>query len=154
MAVVARPDVLGSIVAYLRSFPEITALVATAAGATDSRTTPRVSGEKQDWWDMPTHAVWLNRTGGPIVGSDYLLGWWNQRIDVTCYGSSKREATRLMELVLPALCPMQGERAGSFVWSGVRVSDIVPESDIISEIEDDTGWPFAWLPVIVRFCAR
>jgi hypothetical protein len=153
--------VLGAMVAYLRSFSEITALVATAGGATDGRTEPRISGEKQNWWKMnppnlggPAHAVWLNRTGGPIVGSDYLLGWWNQRIDVTCYGSSKREATRLMELVLPALCPMQGERAGSFVQSGVRVSDVFPESDIISEVEDDTGWPFSWLPVIVRFCAR
>jgi hypothetical protein len=154
MTVVARPDVLGAIVARLRSFSEITALVATAAGATDSRTTPRVSGEKQNWWKMPTHAIWLNRTGGPIVGSDYLLGWWTQRLDVTCYGSSKYEATRLMELVLPALCPMQGERDGSFVQAGVRISDVFPESDIISDIEDDTKWHFSWLPVLVRFCAR
>lgn len=150
MAVTALPDVLGATMAYLRSVSEITALVATAAGATDGRSTPRVSGEKQDWWKMPTHAVWLNRTGGPV--GDYLNGWWNQRIDVTCYGSTKREATRLLEIVFPALCPRQGERPGSFVQSGVRIGDIIPEAGIISDVEPDTTWPFCWLPVVVRFC--
>lgn len=139
MAVVARPDLLGALIARLRATTEITALTST-----------RISGELQDAWTMPTHAVTLRRSGGPP--GDYLGGIWYSRIDVTAYGSTRREATRLLDIVLPALCPLQGPPGGSFIQSAVRVYDIAPEAEMIADTEPDTGWPFAWMPLVVSWC--
>lgn len=155
MVVVARPDLLGALIARLRAITELTALVATSAGATDGRTTPRISGQRQDWWRMdpppvgPAHSILLQRTGGPP--GDYLGGLWFSRIDMTTYGPNNREATRLMDILLPTLCPAQGGTSGSFIQSGVRVYDIAPEAEMLVTSDPERAWPFAWLPVVVTW---
>ena len=151
MAVVARPDLIGAMLTRLRAIPEVAAQVSSSAGWTDGRSgSPRISGAVQDAWKMPTRSIRLRRTGGPIVGSDYSLSLWSSRVDVLCYGATVLEASALLDLVLPALCPPQGQSAGWTV-NGCRVGSIEPEADAIATVEPDTQWPFAWAPLIVRW---
>jgi hypothetical protein len=154
MAVVAHPDLIGALNSRIRSFSEVTDLVATAAGATDSRTTPRVSSVLQDWWKLPTHAVRLKRVGGPP--GKIQIGKKTSRVDVLCFGSTEYEAGRLLGIVSAAIAPDQSRQV-SFIQTvnGVRcrVYSIDPEGDVIVDTDPDTGWPFAWQPMLVTWSA-
>lgn len=135
---------------HLRGIPEVTDLVSSAAGWTDGRTEPRISGQLQDKWRMPTRAVRLRRTGGPIIGGDYSMGLWTSRIDVLCYGQDVRLAGGLLDVVLPALCVLQGNEA-SFIENGCQVGSVEPEADVFADVDPETTWPFAFAPLIVRW---
>lgn len=150
MPALARPDMLGALLVHLRDTPEVTDLVSSAAGWTDGRTEPRVSGSRQPKWKLPTRAVRLRRTGGPIIGQDFTMGLWTSRVDVLCYGQDERLAGGLMDIVLPALCVLQGNAAG-FTVGNCRIGSIEPEADVIVDIEPGTEFPFAWCSVIVRW---
>jgi hypothetical protein len=123
MTVIARPDLGGALIADLRAVPEIFALTSTPGGWTDVRAEARVSGQRQSKWNLPCHAVELRATGGPP--GNVGLNHWFQRFDVTCYGSTIYEAKRLMNIVVPALCPAQGQPF-AFVRSGVRIFNAQP----------------------------
>ena len=137
MPVIVRPDIVGAVIARLRSFSEITALTGT-----------RISAELQDAWPMPTHAVRIRQTGGPPP--DVQVNLQRTRFDVTCYGSNGLEAARLMNVVGPALAPDQMTRS-SFIQGAVRVYDVVPEAGVISDVDRDNGWHFCWQPFMVRW---
>lgn len=150
MPVLARPDLLGAMLSHLRGIPEVTALVSSAAGWKDGRTEPRISGQLQSQWNMPTRAVRLRRTGGPILGDDFTMGLWTSRVDVLCYGQDVRLAAGLLDVVLPALCVLQGNAAG-FTEHGCRVGSIEPEADVFADVDPESEWPFAFLPLVVRW---
>jgi hypothetical protein len=126
----------------------VTSLVSGAAGWTDGRTDPRIASQLHDKWAMPTRAVRLRRTGGPLGDQDYSLGLWRSRIDLICYGGHPHEAQQLLDTVVPALCPLQGV-AGSFTQGACRVALIEPEAECFCDVDPTTGWPFAWLPLSV-----
>lgn len=137
MAVIARPDITGALIARIRSITEITALAST-----------RISAELQDAWDpMPRHAVRIRQTGGPPP--DINVNILRSRFDVWCYGSTGREASRLLDIVIPALCPDQSQRSG-FAQGSVKVYDVQPEAGPISGRTEE-NWPYCWQPVIVTF---
>jgi len=150
VAVLARPDLLGAMLTHLRGISEVTELVSSSSGWTDGRTEPRISGQLQDKWKLPTRAVRLRRTGGPIIGTDFTMGLWSSRVDVLCYGQDVRLAAGLLDVVLPALCTMQGNAAG-FTEHGCRVGSVEPEADVFADIDPESHWPFAYLPLIVRW---
>lgn len=144
MVVASRADLVGCLIARLRSFSELTALVGGAS--------PRISARLQDAWAMPTGAVLLRKVGGPNPGDEYMMGRKATRIDVFCYGSTGYEADRVWGKVDPILVPEQGSgRSACFRLNGVRVDDIVPESDAISTIEQQTNWPRVSASYIVRW---
>lgn len=140
MTVQVQPDLMGTMIARLRSFAEITALVGT--------TPPRVSAEFQRDWPMPCKAVRVRASGGPR--GDVSVNILQSRLDVFCYGETGFEANRLKRTVYPALCPDQSGIA-SFVLAHTRVYDIRPEAEGISDTDLSTGWPFCWFPVIVTW---
>lgn len=141
MAVIARPDLIGALIARLRAVTEVTALTST-----------RISAALQDAWNMPTHAVLLRAVGGPP--GDRQANILVTRLDVFCYGSTPLEAMRLWRLVDPALSPDQSV-VSSFTQTvgGVRcrVYDIVPERLASSDVEPDTGWPRVSATYLVRW---
>lgn len=135
MVVAARVDLVGALIAHLRSYSELTALVGGAS--------PRISAQLQDAWPMPTGAVLLRKTGGTPADDEYTMGRRRTRIDVFCYGTTGRNADRVWAMVDAILVPQQGTRASfkrTVDGQTVRVDDIVPESDAIADVEADTGW--------------
>lgn len=148
MAVLARPDLIGAMLGHLRSISEITSDVSSAAGWKDGRTEPRISGTRQKLWKLPTKAVRLKRSAGPIRGQDFSMGLWTPRVDVFCYGQDERLAGALADIVMPALCVLQGQTAG-FTVNGCRIGSIEPEADVNVDLEPDTDFPVAWFPLIV-----
>lgn len=148
MPVVARPNLTTAIRSRLLQFTEVTSLVSSAAGWTDGRTDPRIASQLHDRWAMPTRAIRLRRTGGPLVEQDYSLGLWRSRIDLFCYGAYGHEAQGLLDIVVPALCPLQGTASG-FTIGGCRVAVIEPEAEGFSDVDPASGWPFAWMPLLV-----
>lgn len=148
MAVAARPNLTTALRSRLLSFPEVVALVSGSSGWTDQRTDPRIASQVHDHWAMPTRAIRLRRTGGPLVEQDYSLGLWRSRIDLFCYGAHGHETQTLIDTVLPALCPLQGV-AASFTVGACRVAMIEPEAEAFVYTDPTTGWPFAWVPLSV-----
>lgn len=148
MTVVARPNLTSAIRSRLLQFTEVVSLVSSPAGWTDGRTEARVGSQVHDRWAMPTRAIRLRRTGGPLVAGDYGLGLWRSRIDLFCYGSHGHEAQDLLDVVVPALCPRQGTDSG-FTLGGCRVALIEPEAEAFADTDPTTRWPFAWMPLSV-----
>lgn len=148
MPVIARPNLLTAIRSRLLTFPEVTSLVSSSAGWTDGRTEARVASQMHNLWKMPTRAIRLRRAGGALVDGDYSLGLWRSRVDVFCYGAAGHEAIGVLDVVLPALCPVQGTDA-SFTVGTCRVALIEPEAEVYADTESDTGYPFAWVPLSV-----
>lgn len=147
MTITAQADILGAITAKLRTITEITNLTST-----------RISGELQDGWFTGPDAraaIWLRRTGGPIDINDWLVGIHRARLDCWCYGSSAKGANDLMSLVLSALAPEQSGGAGSFrqtVGSAiVRVYNIIPEVEPVSDRDPEEGWRYSWCPLMVSW---
>ena len=136
MVVIARSDITGCMIARLRSFSELTALVGT--------TPPRVSAVLQDAWSMPTKAVIIRRAGGTPRADDYTLGRLRTRFDVLCFGQNGLEADRVWAMVDAILVPAQGGvggRTASFTLTGCRVDDIVPEGGPLADVDPGSGWP-------------
>jgi hypothetical protein len=148
MAVAARPNLLSALRTHLLTFPEITSLVSSAGGWTDGRTEPRIASQIHDRWAMPTRAIRMRRTGGPLTENDASMGLYRARVDLFCYGGHPHEAQGLLDTVLPALCPLQGTAAG-FTHGPCRVALIEPEAECFTDVDPTTGWPFAWLPLSV-----
>lgn len=150
MTLTAEADILAAITARLRTFTEITNLTST-----------RIGGEiGEAWFSGPaaTYAVRLRRTGGPVDLDQRTAGIARARLDCWCYGSSAKTANDLLSLVLAALCPVQGAASGngSFIQtltggSKVRVYAIAPEVEPISDREPDTGYRFAWCPLVATW---
>jgi hypothetical protein len=141
MVVAARPDLLGAIIARLRAEADLTAL-----------TSARISGQLQDSWAMPVHAVLVRLAGGG-PGKPHLA-FKEQRVDVFCFGSTGFEATKVWRQLDAVFNPGQ-ERQCSFIQSvgGVncRVYSVVPEREPSSEIEPDSGWPRVSASYLVRW---
>jgi hypothetical protein len=140
MPVVALPDMLGALIARLRSFPEVRAFVETAAGyvpgTPPDRRRPRVSAELQDTWAMPTYATLLNWAGGPP--GDQHLRVHRTRVDTRWYGPTSHDAKRLWRTGHAALCP--GLRASSaFDAAGCRVADVEQETGPLATRDPDAG---------------
>ncbi len=148
MTITAQADILAAVTARLRTFSEITALTST-----------RIGGELgSDWFTGANaqHAIWLRRTGGPVDIEDWLIGIQRSRLDCWCYGSSAKAANDIMSLVLAALAPEQAGGAGSFIQTltggaRVRVYNVIPETGVISNREPDTGYRYAWCPLMVTW---
>jgi hypothetical protein len=111
-------------------------------------TEARIASQIHDRWRLPTRAIRLRRAGGPLVENDYSLGLWRSRVDLFCYGSAGHEAIELIDTVLPALCPLQGTPA-DFTIGPCRVALIEPEAEVYADVETDTRYPFAWVPLSV-----
>lgn len=150
MVLIAQPNLISALRSHLLTFPEITSLVSSPAGWTDGRTEPRVASQIHDRWVMPTRAITLRLTGGPTDENDASMGLETARVDVQCYGSHPHEAQGLINLVVPALQPLQRTPAG-FTQGPCRIGSITREAAVIVDVNPTTGWPFAWVPMIVRW---
>lgn len=145
MAVQALPDVIGAIVARLRSFPEITALVGSTPGykttaTVDEKTRPRVSPTLQGFWAMPTYAIVVQGPIGKPAADDPDFGIHATRCDLHIYGPNPKNAMDLWRIVEPALCPLL-PTSRSFVQAGVRFGDVVREGGPTALIEPQTTYP-------------
>lgn len=145
MAIVALPDVIGAIVARLRSFPEITALVGSAPGYTAAATTaeksrPRVSPTLQSFWAMPTYAIVVQGPVGRPAADDPDFGIHATRCDLHIYGPNPYSAMALWRIVEPALCPLP-PTSRSFVQAGVRFGDVAREGGPTALVEPQTLFP-------------
>lgn len=148
MVVTARPNLLSALRTRLLGFTEVTSLVSSPAGWTDGRTEARIASQVHGLWAMPTRAVRMRRTGGILLEGDASMGLYRARIDLFCYGGHPHEAEALLDVVLPALVPLQGAAAG-FTIGNCRVGLIEPEAEVFADVDPTSGWPFAWLPLVV-----
>lgn len=153
MTLVPVGDVVLSTVDYLRTVPEVAAIVSTAAGWQTGATSgassgPRISGARYVNWRVKSAAVVVRRAGGPPDNEHN--GWSWTRLDVWCYGSTAREAVNLWRYVHPAVCP---DQAGVVGWSaaGCRVANVIKEVDPIPIDDEDVDWPAILTPYLVRW---
>lgn len=156
VAVVARPNLTYGLNGYLRTFPDLTALVSSNGGWKQpaKKSGPRISQKLQggeDGWKMPTRAIVLRRAGGPIIGDDYTMGLWSTRIDTLSYGATGLEAEEVWAMLDAVLVPQTGQRNAAWSMNGVRVSDVVPETDAAMLTDPDTRWEYMFAPYIVRW---
>lgn len=128
MAVIARPDVIGAVIAHLRAVSELTALTST-----------RISGAKQDSWQLPSQrCLWVDGPkGAPLVASQGIP-LWSMRIDFNAYGPTGLEAMKVWNVLDAALIPDQGDSA-QFSGTGVRVINVSHESGPFRVVEPETG---------------
>lgn len=152
MSITQLPDVSLSAIEYLRSVPEIAAIVSTAAGwvtgAPDGQTSgPRVSGALYKNWKVPTQAIVIRRAGGPGTLYD---GWHRTRLDFWCYASNEREAVNLWRWLHPAICPDQSGIVG-WTAAGCRVSNVLQEADPIPANDVDVRWSVLITPYVLTW---
>lgn len=148
MVVQARADLLYAVIGHLLSFPELTSLVNSAGGWQAGKGSgARISSSFQDGWKMPTRAIWLKKSGGPV--GDYEAGLHTTRLDARCYGANGFEADQVWAMLDAILAPATGERTVSFARNGCRVVNIRPEAAEISDREQDTRYPYVWRPYLV-----
>lgn len=138
MAVAARPDVVASVVARLRTFTEITSLTST-------RITARL---QPSWSGMPTYAILVRPAGGPPGKAQ--LNLMVSRIDLFCYGATEAQAAALWRQVDAVFCPGQ-ELVTRFTAAGCHVGSVDRESMPVSGIEDGTDWPRTTASYLVRW---
>lgn len=149
MAITARPNLLTAMRSRLLTFSEVTSLVSSAAGWVDGRTEARVASQIHGQWKMPTRAIRLRRGGGP-PSFDFRVGLWRARVDVFCYGGAGHEASDLVDIVFPVLCPEAGAPS-DFAAGNCLVGLVEPEAEVFADVEPDSRWPFAWFPVSVLY---
>lgn len=148
MTVVAVPDVLKSAVEYLKTVPEVTTIVSTAAGWTNGASGARISGVLGSNWRVPTQGIVIRRAGGPgQIGQ----GRHQTRLDVWCYGSNALEAVNLWRVVHPALCPEIGSGVRGWLASGCRVVDVVQDADPIPSDDLEVGWSVLVTPYLLTW---
>lgn len=140
MPVVNMPD---AVIGKLLATSAVTALVGGG--------TPRISGKRQDAWDLKTQAaiVVYGPRGGPGDGFP-AQGLATERLDVTCYAPNGRDAKILAETALEALIPLQGTR-GSFMLAHTKVTNIQAEGGRIALVDPETGWNYVVVPVLVTY---
>lgn len=137
MAVVS---VMDAVIAKLLATSAVTALTST-----------RISGRRQDAWDLTSQAAIVveGPRGGP--GADNpVVGLTTERLDLVCYGSTGKNAKDLAQTVLDALVPLPGTR-GSFKQAHVRVTNVRAEGGRIALTDPDTGWFSCTVPVQVSY---
>lgn len=147
MAITVLPDVLKSTVDYLKTVPEVTAIVATSAGWTGGGSGPRISGVLGADWRVPTQAVVIRRAGGP---GQLGAGRHASRLDVWCYGANAREAVNLWRVVHPALCPEPPNLIG-WTQAGCRVIDVQQNADAIPSDDLEVGWSVLVTPYVLTY---
>lgn len=165
MVVAAMPDVVSAIVARLRSFSEILALVTTADGYTATANTaqkarPRISGRVQSFWQLgtwpadPTQSkdLYALMVSGPIgsPGDDRDGAIYATRVDLHFYASNPIEAMAFWRQVHPILCPRRGT-AERFVANGCRFLTVESEGGPSQVVEPDTKYPKVVAPYVFRW---
>lgn len=130
MAVLALPDLIGAVIVHLRSVPEIAALAST-----------RISGAKQDAWQLPAYAIWVNGPIGSPRPRNDRDGLHATRVDLNLYGPDRRTAVALWRVVDPAIRPDQGAAAMGFDGAGCRVWGVDLDGGPTAILEEDTGLP-------------
>lgn len=124
-------------------------LLATTAVTTITST--RISGKRQDAWDLKTQAaiVVYGPRGGP--GDDFPVpGKVTERLDIICYASNGRDAKILAQTVLEALASRQGTVA-TFKLQHTKVTGIQAEGGRIALTDPATGWEYCTLSVVVTY---
>lgn len=137
MPVLARPDIVGALIAHVLLEADLTAVVSTRVSA---------RFKKADWvhstTGKPKNSVLLRAQGGPP--GKRQLNTMKSRITALCYGSNGHEAERTWAIFDAVFCPGQ-ERPGSFhqVVNGVKcvVYDVQPESLPLTSVEPTTEYP-------------
>lgn len=153
MVVAARSDLLYALIGHLRSYAaEWTAIgLDSSAGWKGGGIGPRISGEVNPGWVMPTRAIVLHKAGGPTIGDDYTMGLKTTRIDTFSYGATAADADGVWAMLDAILVPETGLRSPGFTLHGVVVDDIRPEADALAQTEPDTGWRRVWAPYVVTW---
>jgi hypothetical protein len=124
-------------------------LLATAAVTSIAST--RISGKRQDLWDLKAQAAIVveGPIGGPGDGVP-AIGYATERCDIVCYAPNGRDAKILAQTVLETLIPYPGAQAG-FRLQHTRVTDIQAESGRIALTDPNTGWTSCTVPVQVSY---
>lgn len=84
---------------------------------------------------MPRYAVVLKEAGGGLIGQAYQ-DYGDVRLDITCYGATPYQASRLSSAVYSALKHLERE-----VVSGVLLHWARPSSKSTGARDPDTDWP-------------
>ena len=136
----AEPSLVDAVIARLLATAAVTALTST-----------RISGRRQDAWDLKTQAaiVVYGPRGGPGDNAP-SPGLATERLDLFCYGSNGKNAKDLAAVVLRSLSPLQGMR-GSFKAAHTRVPNVRAEGGRIALTDPDTGWEYCVVPVLVTY---
>jgi len=138
MPVATETDVIGAMVAHVR----------TLASVID-KTAMRISATRKKSWNLPAYAVLIQ---GPFGGAgDIGAGLIEERVDFWAYGpnelTSKVLAARLaFELFRPDL-----NGPPPFVAAGTRVTDIRSAGGRIYIVDPDEDWQYTVVQSVIRY---
>lgn len=149
MTLTPVPDVLKSTVDYLKTVPELSALVSTAAGWTGGGSGARIAGAIGNLWKVPSVSLRLRRAGGPGPDPSYN-GLHRTRLDVWCMAGSERDAVNLWRYLHPAICPDQSRTTG-WDMAGCRVTNVLAEVDPIPADDLEAGWWVLLAPYVLEY---
>lgn len=124
MSIVTIPNHLVATVAWLRTIPEITAIVPAA-----NITAKRSKVGSRTWGIVPS------AVGGSTSRDVPLM---QPRVDVRLFGPTEHDVARLYEVVHPAFIPYD-RRSYGFRAEGCQVSHIWHEGGPTELIDDDDG---------------
>lgn len=135
----AEPSPVDAVIAKLLATSTVTAI-----------TSARISGKRQDAWTMPTAAIVVYGPRGGPGDNEPAPGLATERLDLFCYGTTGKNAKDLAAVVLRALSPLQGTR-GSFKLAHTRVANVRAEGGRVALTDQDTGWEYVVVPILVTY---
>lgn len=135
VTVVPVPDMLGALIAELRSYSELTTLTST-----------RISGQFDKSWPLAangnmTHAIVMRKAGVEPSASRAAVALQMQRVDFVIYGSNTYEATRVWRVLHAILVPADPNQVNSFVRAGCRFYNFEHRAGPFDESEEQTEYP-------------
>jgi hypothetical protein len=145
--VVALPDLPGAIRAYLRSIPDITALVSDRVWIGWPRGT---DGTLRVQVPPYLHAILIESGRGGFV--DLEAPYLSERVDLSCLGPTEAEAHLLWRTLAAYLIDVQRQRAASFRAANTLVSGVIHEAGPFRVPDPPTGWPRTWATYQFRYC--
>lgn len=141
------PDLSGAIRAYLRSIPDITALVGDRVWIGWPR---GVDGALRVKVPPYPHAILIESGRGGFADPEgpYLT----ERVDLSCLGPTEAEAAALWRTLGAYLIDVRRRRSASFRAANTQVSGVVFEAGPFRTPDPPTGWPRAWATYQFRYC--
>lgn len=148
MVISALPDLSGAIRAYLRSIPDITAMVGDRVWIGWPKSPDGTLRIK-----TPPYLLAILIESGRGGDSDPEVPYLTERVDLSCLGPTEEQANTLWRLVHAYLLDVKRQRPAGFRAANTLVSGVTPEIGPFRSPDPPTGWPRTWATYQFRYCA-
>ena len=148
MTVAVLPDLSGSIRAYLRSIPALTAIVADRVWIGWPKSP---DGSLRVTVPPYLHAILVESGRGGFA--ELETPYQTERVDLSCLGPTEEQANTLWRTLHAYLADVRRERSASFRAANTLVSGVIFEAGPYRTPDPPTGWPRTWATYQFRYCA-